>query len=204
MARRKTSPFFSPPKSRSRRRKSTSADDALKLIAILVLLTISGGLLKIIEESAVPIISFVFRVLLIFAFACGIVFWIRREKAKKVKAALLEMGASNPMQLSPQQYERFCGALLEQNGWKVQYTKRTGDQGADIIAEKPGQRIVVQCKQWSSSVGVHAVQEIHAACSYYRAHKGIVVSTTDYTSGAKELARRVGVTLLGHQDLIAL
>lgn len=126
---------------------------------------------------------------------------IRTEKKRKIKQALLDMGASNPMQLSPQQYEQFCGTLLERSGWQVQYTKCTGDQGADIIAHKGGEKVVIQCKQWSSSVGVQAVQEVHAACTYYKADKAVVVSTADYTSGAKELAKRANISLVGHEEL---
>ncbi|MCL4427818.1 MAG: restriction endonuclease [Deltaproteobacteria bacterium] len=126
---------------------------------------------------------------------------LKSEKAKKIKEALFALGASNPMQLSPLQYEHFCGILLEQNGWSVHYTKVTGDQGADIIANKNGKRIVVQCKQWTSSVGVGAVQEVHAALSFYNATKALVISTADYTIGAKELAKKTGVDLLNHKDI---
>lgn len=136
----------------------------------------------------------------------GLIWKAKSAKKKRIEAALLQLGKSNPMQLSHEQYEQFCGLLLEQNGWKVSYTKKIGDQGADVIAEKQNRRIIVQCKQWSSSVGNQAVQEVHAACSFYRAQhaqtQGIVVATAGYTSGARDLAKKTGVLLMSHMDLV--
>ena len=64
------------------------------------------------------------------------------------------------------------------------------------------QKMVIQCKQWSKSVGVKAVQEAHTAISYYRASQAIVVTTTGYTHAAKDLAKSTGVRLLSHTDLV--
>ncbi len=142
----------------------------------------------------------------IVSVAVGLIWKVKSAKQKRIKTVLVQMGKSNPMQLTHEQYEQFCGLLLEQNGWKVSYTKKTGDQGADVIAEKPNRRIIVQCKQWSSSVGNHAVQEVHAACSFYQSQhaqtQGIVVATAGYTSGARDLANKTGVLLMSHIDLV--
>ncbi|MCL4525231.1 MAG: restriction endonuclease [Gammaproteobacteria bacterium] len=132
--------------------------------------------------------------------ALGIIIY-RIKKRRKIRERLLAAGTDNPMQLTPIQYERFCAALLENNGWKTQLTSRTGDYGADIVATKGTIKMVVQCKQWTNSVGIKAVQEIHAAISYYKANKAVVVSTTGYTHAARKLASNTGVMLLGHEDL---
>lgn len=176
------------------KRQSSDIKPLIQLAAIIIfgyliiaLLKHDGGLIAVVLIVALGI--------------AGATFWVKIQKARKRKQVLLSLGASNPMQLSPQQYERFCGLLLEQNGWRVSYTKAKGDQGADVIAEKNGQRMVIQCKQWSSSVGPKAVQEVHAARSFYTAQNAVVVSTAEYTSGAKDLAKSTGVSLLNHKDL---
>lgn len=189
---------------RKPRPRGKSADKSSNLAAIGLALFLLYIVLVFVLHHPTMITAAVGIVVSLLA----VVIWAnkRSQNAKKreVTRALLDMGATNPMQLSPHQYEQLCGALLEKNGWKVQYTSRTGDQGADLIAEKPGQRVVIQCKQWSSSVRVKAVQEVHSACSYYTANKGFVVSTAGYTSGAKDLAKKVGVALLSHADLSVL
>jgi restriction system protein len=70
----------------------------------------------------------------------------------------------------------------------------------DIIAERDGKRIVVQCKFYSKPVGNKAVQEA-AARLHGRADKAIVVSNAAYTKAARQLAGTTGVILLHHDDL---
>ena len=103
--------------------------------------------------------------------------------------------------MSPIDYEHFCGALLAQVGWSTRVTKASGDQGVDVVAEKAGKRLVIQCKKYSSPVGNGAVQEVHSAKLFERAGYAAVVSNAGYTRSAKELAHATSVHLLHHMDL---
>jgi restriction system protein len=69
----------------------------------------------------------------------------------------------------------------------------------DIIAERDGKRIVVQCKFYSKPVGNKAVQE--AAARLHERAVAIVVSNAAYTKAARQLAGTTGVILLHHDDL---
>lgn len=102
---------------------------------------------------------------------------------------------------SGQDYEHFVSRIFVNNGWETEITKGSGDQGADIIGTYQNQRFVVQCKFYSGSVGNKAVQEVHAAKSYYRADRAVVVSNANYTKSASELAGSLDVLLLHHQDI---
>jgi restriction system protein len=99
------------------------------------------------------------------------------------------------------EYEQYCAQALREAGWTTQLTKATGDQGTDIIGERAGKRIVVQCKFYSNPVGNKAVQEIAAARLHERADQAIVVSNALYTEAARQLAGTTGVILLHHDDL---
>lgn len=46
-----------------------------------------------------------------------------------------------------QQFELFIQWFFEKQGYRVQKTKKSGDQGADLILEQPGERVVVQVKK---------------------------------------------------------
>lgn len=179
-----------------RRKMKGSTSEA---IGALIILGALFGLIKILYAIGGD------GVLLILFVAAGIVIarllWKAKRKSK-IRSALLGAGTENPMQLTPGQYENFCAALLENNGWTTKMTKSSGDFGADIIAVKGNKKSVIQCKQWSKSVGVKAVQEAHTAMSYYHANIAIVVTTTGYTYAAKDLAKSTGVRLLKHTDLI--
>jgi restriction endonuclease Mrr len=103
--------------------------------------------------------------------------------------------------MSPTAYETLCAEELRQHGWDARLTPTTGDQGVDVIAEKSGTRVVLQCKLYSSSVGNAAVQEIVAAKAYERSAYAVVVSNSPYTSAAQQLARANNVLLLHHNEL---
>ncbi|AWU98096.1 restriction endonuclease [Azospirillum ramasamyi] len=106
--------------------------------------------------------------------------------------------------MSPLDYERFCAALFERVGWTARLTRASGDQGADILCEANGRRLVVQCKLYSSSVGNAAVQEVVAAREYEYADLATVVSNAAYTTAARELASATGVLLLHHDEIAAV
>ncbi|MCJ2036780.1 restriction endonuclease [Methylobacterium sp. J-068] len=101
-------------------------------------------------------------------------------------------------------YERYCATLLRNTGWLARATQASGDQGADIIAEQAGVRLVVQCKRYAKPVGNGAVQEIVAATQYWSADMAAVVSNAGFTPAARKLAAATGVLLLHHDDLAAL
>ena len=178
----------------ARRRQKNSI---LPLILVVVGIAIFGKIISS-RQATDGLAIIILGVLFIF-----IVFWyFRMQKRVKLRAALLAAGTENPMQLTPEQYEQFCATILSNNGWRARLTRKSGDFGADIIADKAGQKVVIQCKQWSKSVGVKAVQEAHTAASHYRANKALVVTTTGYTQAAKDLAKSTGVGLLSHTDLV--
>jgi restriction system protein len=101
----------------------------------------------------------------------------------------------------PVQFERWCANILGKHGWHTTATKSSGDQGADVIAEKAGRRVVLQCKLYSNPVGNKAVQEAFSAERHYRAHASAVVSNAEFTPSARDLARSTGVLLLTPSDL---
>jgi restriction system protein len=100
------------------------------------------------------------------------------------------------------EYELYCAEALRRAGWDARLTTVTGDQGTDIIAERDGKRVVVQCKFYSTPVGNKAVQEAAAARLHERADQAIVVSNAAYTKAARQLAGTTGVILLHHDDLV--
>jgi restriction system protein len=106
--------------------------------------------------------------------------------------------------LSPTEFELFCAEQLRTCGWDARVTLRSRDQGVDVIGEKAGIRIVLQCKLYSGPVGNQAVQEIVAGRAHEQAHWGAVVTNSRYTSAAEQLASTNGILLLHYSDLANL
>jgi restriction system protein len=101
-------------------------------------------------------------------------------------------------------FEHFVSDQLEASGWNVRHTARSGDQGADLVAEKSGLSVAVQCKLYAQPVGNKAVQEALAAQRYYATDHAAVVSNAAFTKSAVQLARSADVLLLHASDLDAL
>lgn len=101
-------------------------------------------------------------------------------------------------------FQELVAEILRRTGYTdVEVTGRSGDQGGDMLATKDGKRIVIQAKRYSidRKVSNSAVQEAYGAKAYYDADVGTVITNTLYTKGAKDLARKTGITLWDRQDL---
>lgn len=103
--------------------------------------------------------------------------------------------------MSGVEFEKYCSDILSRNGWDVNNTKKTGDQGVDIIASQEGVEIAIQCKKSKNAVGNKAIQEIVAGARYYSIANSIVVTNSYYTKSAKNLAKINGVYLLHYNEL---
>lgn len=103
--------------------------------------------------------------------------------------------------LSGTEFEDYLAELFKSHGYQVEMTPSTGDYGADLILYKDQQRVAVQAKCYTGSVGVAAVQEALSGMAYYRCHSAWVVTTGNYTTNAVELATKSKVRLLGSNEL---
>jgi restriction system protein len=78
------------------------------------------------------------------------------------------------------------------------------DQGIDVLAEKDGVKVVLQCKLYSKPVGNAAVQEAHAGMAVASAQHSAVVSVSGYTRSARTAAASTQTLLLHPDELPAL
>jgi HJR/Mrr/RecB family endonuclease len=97
--------------------------------------------------------------------------------------------------IDPLEFETRCAEAMQLSGWTAHTTKKTGDQGVDVLADKRGMKVVLQYKLYTNTVGNKAVQEVFAAKTFTASDFAAVVSTSPYSRGAKELAQKTGVLL---------
>ena len=130
-------------------------------------------------------------------------FWMawrhHRLRRKEYHRALLDF-RWNPT-MTGVEFEVHCQDYLCLHGWDAKTTKATGDQGADVVAQKGELVVVIQCKKYSKPVGNRAVQEVAAAQRFYNAHVGVVVSNQSFTKAAQALACSTGTLLLHFTEL---
>lgn len=99
------------------------------------------------------------------------------------------------------EFEHFLCDLYSKNGYKAEVTKASGDQGADLIIEKFGERTVVQAKRYSGVVTNTAIQEVVGAKAHYNCSKAMVVTNSYFTKSAMELANSNDVELVDREKL---
>lgn len=102
-------------------------------------------------------------------------------------------------------FEVYCAGLLEKSGFSdVQITQASGDFGIDILATQNMILHAIQCKCYSSDIGVDAVYQALSGSKYYKANIGIVLTNQYFTYQARELAKEIGVVLWDRDFLVKL
>ncbi|MEG6512438.1 restriction endonuclease [Desulforamulus ruminis] len=101
-------------------------------------------------------------------------------------------------------FEYFMAELLRNMGYKSKVTKRSGDQGADVITYKLGIKSAFQCKISGDKINNSAVQEVAISLKAYQCHKGFVVTNSRLTKGALELAEFNDIEVWEREKLIEL
>jgi restriction system protein len=101
--------------------------------------------------------------------------------------------------MSGHRFEREFGRLLEIDGYKVKYTKGSGDGGIDLIAKKASEEIIIQCKAWKNPVGPAPIREMQGVKEGNQ--KVWVVGLGGFTKGAEEFAKQKGIRLLEYKDV---
>src|SRR4051794_9832774 len=86
------------------------------------------------------------------------------------------------------EFEQYVGKLLTHQGYKVSFTKVSGDYGIDLIAVKGEERIGIQAKRYSGSVGRAAISDAVAGKRQHSCNRTMVVTSNYFTREAKQLA----------------
>jgi restriction system protein len=163
--------------------------------ALFVLPVLFGVAVGIVERSiGSGVVAFYLFVLVEVAVA-----WAAKRqwpRRREVDGTLTAIDAMDGVE-----FENYVAARLARAGWDVQFTPVVGDYGVDLIAEKDGQTVAVQCKRYGKAVGVAAVQQVVSGARHHGCSRSIVVSNQDFTTAAKQLARTHGCQLIGRRVL---
>ncbi|MBR4418556.1 MAG: restriction endonuclease [Clostridia bacterium] len=145
--------------------------------------------------------------MIIIASIISLIIYITRKidsniNEEELQNALRNSGISQIDDLTPYEFEEWVARLLRADGYKASATKKSGDYGADVIAEKNDIKIAIQVKKFNQLVGIKAVQEVIGATTYYDCYEGwVITSASGFTTAAHNLAKKHGVKLLNKNDL---
>jgi hypothetical protein len=152
-----------------------------------------------------PLISFISGIIIVRrTSSSGDVFKISEvTKAKERLRREAEILRSNAMrdvrvwaELDGVQFERAISLIYKEQGFEVQFTPRTNDQGVDLILKKNGKVSIVQCKAYTKNVGVSAIRElVGVRASWPDAEEAILASLYDFSKQAKIFAAEHNIKL---------
>jgi HJR/Mrr/RecB family endonuclease len=129
------------------------------------------------------------------------------DEAKRIKRLLQDIYNDNNkiLTLNSWEFEEMIAELLVTQGYKVELTKRTKDNGYDIIAllnlhlHNPV-KFLVECKRYSKrKVGVEIIRSFKEVIDTEKANRGIIVTTSYFTKGALQKQAEIPY-LLDYRD----
>lgn len=108
--------------------------------------------------------------------------------------------------VDPYFFEKIVVDLLEAMGYsgengEAQITKRSHDGGIDgLINHDPlgTNTVYIQAKRYAkdNKIGAKEIQSFYGALAGIRADRGVFITTSDFTSGAKDYAKSQGIVLI--------
>lgn len=111
------------------------------------------------------------------------------------------------LKLSPDKFERLVGEYLKAKGFaNVVVTQRSHDGGIDGHCDVPfiGVKVAFQAKRYATNtIGIDPVQRLQGSITG-RYDRGIFITTSDYTPGAREYVENptVRITLVNGERLL--
>ena len=99
--------------------------------------------------------------------------------------------------ISPREFEEMISKFFSCMGFHIKLGPYVRDFGADIIAKKGEDKVLVQVKKYETGhhVGAPDVQRTLGSMWKHKANKSILVTTSDFTEEAKEQAREAPIEL---------
>lgn len=124
------------------------------------------------------------------------------EKEEKLTRESIKKEPQKFAILTGTEFEKLLYRLFEKMGYAVEYTGKSGDQGGDLIANKEGERLLIQAKCYRDwSTGNAAVQQVTGAMKYYDCSKAMVITTSYFTPEAIALAKANNTELISKERL---
>jgi restriction system protein len=112
---------------------------------------------------------------------------------------------------TPAEFEKLIGKLLVALGFEdVLVTGRSGDGGIDVrgtlvVGDVIRTRMAIQAKRWKNNVQAPTIQQVRGSLGTHE--QGLIVTTSDFSSGARKEAERpdaIPVALMSGDQLVAL
>lgn len=113
----------------------------------------------------------------------------------------------NIIALAPFAFEKLVGELFKKLSLETLVTRQTADGGVDVVAVNSGVifrgRYLIQCKRYnpSNKVSRPEIQAFHGRIAMEPRARGIFITTSGFTRGARKFSELTGINLIDGQEL---
>jgi restriction endonuclease Mrr len=129
------------------------------------------------------------------------------DESQKTKKIITDIYKDNLklFTIESREFEELIAELLLSQGFKVELTGKTRDNGYDIIAikhidEHNPLKFLVECKRYTKQkVGVEIIRSFKEVIDTEKANRGIIVTTSYFTKGAIKKQKEIPY-LLDYKD----
>lgn len=107
--------------------------------------------------------------------------------------------------LSGRWFEEFLKWMFQELGYSVELTKPTADSGIDLVIKKDNEKIAVQAKRYNRNAKVSnsVVLKTRGGMDIYKCKRSIIITTSYFTSQAREDAKNLNIEIWDRDDLSA-
>lgn len=124
----------------------------------------------------------------------------RHEREQRIRA----LSTAEIDTMSGAEFERYLVRLLTFHGYAVTHTGAAGDQGCDLLLVKDGCRVACQAKRYRKRVTNDAVAEAVASKAYHACDEAMVITSSDFTKSARDLAKANNCRLIDREELAGM
>jgi HJR/Mrr/RecB family endonuclease len=116
----------------------------------------------------------------------------------------LRTGRKQPFleRMTADEFVDFMVDFFQNRGYTVRKNPVSYDFGCDLLLYKFGDSTAVQLKARKQTVGISAVEEVHAGRGYYNTRGAMVISLGGFSSSAVKMANRLSVLLWDKKKLL--
>ena len=126
-------------------------------------------------------------------------------KEQEQHRKMMEQKVDQLYHLTPREFEEWTESLFKALDFQnVVLTPQSGDKGLDLIAEKDGKKIAVQCKKFKGVVGTPIIQAFAGALQTADIDKGYFITTGTYSLDAEKMAQDLPIELYDRNSLVDL
>lgn len=130
---------------------------------------------------------------------------IEAIKEQEQRRKMVEQKVDQLYHLTPREFEEWTESLFKAlNFQNVVLTPQFGDKGLDLIAEKDGKKVAVQCKKYKGVVGTPVIQAFAGALQTAEIDKGYFITTGTYSLDAEKMAQELPIELYDRNSLVDL